>query len=289
MRIELDALSLWYSLLGNTMDKQDGFMEYLTLPDMLDSLVSSTDGTVDICKGWLNGRAAYGGLVTSLAVTEMLKVADTSKPIRSLMTNFVAPLPPGPARVEGKILRSGRSVTQAVADVMAGDQVAAHVSAAFGTARPAIAVDAKAPFKPFSRDSVPSLDSVDRQLLGFLEHFDIHWGASGIPMSGNKDHSLAMWVRHKVDMAKHPVASIVAATDIPPPIMLSHYDRMIPASSLSWSIEFLQPAETIEPGWFYLEFSLEAASGGYTQQSGRIFTEDGTLCALSRQCMVYFE
>ena len=34
--------------------------------------------------------------------------------------------------------------------------------------------------------------------------------------------------------------------------------------------------------------TAEAAAQGYTQQSGRIYSEDGELCALSRQCMVYF-
>jgi acyl-CoA thioesterase len=33
---------------------------------------------------------------------------------------------------------------------------------------------------------------------------------------------------------------------------------------------------------------VEAAENGYTQQSGRVYDENGRLCALSRQCMVYF-
>ncbi|MFN3164056.1 MAG: hypothetical protein ACE37N_11390 [Pseudohongiellaceae bacterium] len=50
----------------------------------------------------------------------------------------------------------------------------------------------------------------------------------------------------------------------------------------------MQPAERIASDWFYLQFTAEAAAEGYTQQSGRIYSESGELCALSRQCMVYF-
>ena len=38
-----------------------------------------------------------------------------------------------------------------------------------------------------------------------------------------------------------------------------------------------------------LEFVVDAANNGYTQQSGKIYTEQGKLCALTRQCMVYFD
>ncbi|MBL4838952.1 MAG: thioesterase family protein, partial [Kordiimonadaceae bacterium] len=58
---------------------------------------------------------------------------------------------------------------------------------------------------------------------------------------------------------------------------------------LSWALEFVCAPEDIETDWFYLEYTLEAASGGYTQQSGRIFDEHGNLCAISRQTMLYFE
>jgi acyl-CoA thioesterase len=62
----------------------------------------------------------------------------------------------------------------------------------------------------------------------------------------------------------------------------------VPASSLTWSLEFVEPPEKITGEWFYLEFVVEAAADGYTQQSGKIYDELGRLVALTRQCMVYF-
>ena len=90
-------------------------------------------------------------------------------------------------------------------------------------------------------------------------------------------------------MSNLPTEKLVTICDIPPPVILSYFDSApIPSSSLSWSLEFVVPPEEIESDWFYLEFVAEAAADGYTQQSGKIYDEMGQLCALSRQCMVYF-
>ena len=64
--------------------------------------------------------------------------------------------------------------------------------------------------------------------------------------------------------------------------------RCFPASSLSWSLEFIEAPELIRSEWFYMEFEVDAAADGYTQQSGKIYDESGRLIALTRQCMVYF-
>ena len=122
-----------------------------------------------------------------------------------------------------------------------------------------------------------------------LQYFEGSWAGGGIPFSGKPDRKLHLWAKHRCDMNEFPAEKIVAIADIPPPVVLSHFSEPpVPASSLTWSLEFLVPPAEIESDWFYLEFTLEAAAEGYTQQSGRIFTEDGVLCALSRQCMVYF-
>ena len=110
-----------------------------------------------------------------------------------------------------------------------------------------------------------------------------------MPFAGKFQPQLKMWVKHKSDMSKFPVEKIVSLADIPPPIVLTHFSKPpVPASSLSWSLEFVTPPHLINSEWFYLEFNTEAAANGYTQQSGKIFDESGQLCALSRQCMVFF-
>lgn len=256
---------------------------------MLEALHNSENMTVKIGSEWLNGRAAYGGLVASLAVAGMSKIMPEQKQIRSLLVNFVGLVPSERVTIEPTILRAGKSVTQAVCDVVLDGSILAHTSAAFGVDRKGIAAPSNAAFNPAARDTVPLLKEGVPFLPGFLKNFDIHWTGGGIPLSGTKDRMLSLWARPKEDMSSHPAARVIAVADLPPPVMMSHYTKPVNVCSLSWALEFVCAPEDIETDWFYLEYTLEAASGGYTQQSGRIFDEHGNLCAISRQTMLYFE
>lgn len=263
-------------------------MQERNFADILND-IGGVDARADLTEGWTQGRAVFGGLVAALLARGMTHTLSAPKSLRSLMVSFIGPAPAGTVRVQSELLREGRNVTQATARLYDGDAVCAQAMAAFGTDRETKAVASELPFAPEARDSVPPMDSAVRLLPAFLKHFDVHWTGGGIPMSNQKARRLGKWVRHKDDMSAMPMEALVAVADIPPPVMMSHYDRPVMASSLSWSLEFVTPPERVKPGWFYLDYSLEAAAGGYSQQSGRIFTEGGDLVALSRQCMVYFE
>jgi acyl-CoA thioesterase len=219
----------------------------------------------------------------------MRKKLAQSQTIRSLMVSFIAPVTPGEVNVEANVLRQGRNVTQCSANVISGGQIALQAMAAFGNSReafkPATAGNKKLP----NRDSGISFSDNAKRLPPFLQYFDGCWTDGGIPFSGNYKPFLNMWVRHKQDVSSFPVEKLVAIADIPPPVLLSHFEKPpVPASSLSWSLEFIEAPEELTSEWFYLEFEVEAAADGYTQQSGRIYDELGRLVALTRQSMVYF-
>lgn len=242
-----------------------------------------------IPEGWSQGRAAYGGLIGAMAVTAMSKmVGEGCPPIRSFMGSFVAPVAPGECEISPRLIRSGKNVTQMAADVVAGDQICFQSMALFGANRETKSVEPSFPFNPEPRDSMLPLQP-NPMMPSFLSNFDCHWTGGGIPLSGAKDRRLGLWVRHGSDMNAYPMEKIISICDFPPPIMMSHYTTPVRVSSLSWSLEFLLSPEEVNTEWFYLDFSLDAAANGYSQQSGYIFTEAGQLCALSRQCMVYFE
>jgi len=263
--------------------------ELMSMPQLLQQMKDSKTSSVNITPGWAQGRAVYGGLASSIGLVAMENLVAGDVPLRSLMTNFVAPMPEATVNAEARTMRRGRSVIQTSVDVMAAGQIVLHASAAFGGARDTKSVEPDAVFRPEPRVSVPPLDNSVRQLPGFLDRFEIHWTGGGIPLSGTSERRTGMWVRHRDNMEAFPAAKIVSLADIPPPVMMCHYKKPVMASSLSWSLELVQPAESIESDWFYLDYELEAAADGYSQQDGRIFSEDGALVALSRQCMVYFE
>lgn len=261
----------------------------ISLQDILTNLENSDSDTTQFSENWSQGRSAFGGLSAAFAVTAMRKKLTQRQTIRSLMVSFIAPVAPGKVEVEAHILRQGKNVTQCSANVISHGQVALQAMAAFGNSRVAFKPATKGNKVLPNRDSGISFSDNAKRLPHFLQYFDGCWIDGGIPFSGNYKPFLNMWVRHKQDVPGFPIEKLVAIADIPPPVLLSHFDKPpVPASSLTWSLEFVEAPEEITGEWFYLEFEVDAAADGYTQQSGRIYDELGRLVALTRQCMVYF-
>ncbi len=259
------------------------------LPDMLSELRESGGRDVLLSPGWGQGRATYGGVSTALALTSMQALLAEPLPVRSLLVSFVAPIAPGPVSLTPRILRQGKNVTQMSVELSSEGQVGLLVCASFGAARPGVMVEPDAVFQPEPRESVPLLDESFRRLPKFIHQFDVHWTGGGVPFSDKKDRRHSMWARHKADMSAFPAEKLIAIADMPPPIIMSHYDRPVMGSSLTWSLEFVRPPAEIDTDWFYLDYQLDSAADGYSQQSGYVFDEAGRLCVQSRQCMVYFE
>lgn len=259
------------------------------LPNILGELRNSPDHRTSFTETWTQGRSAFGGLSASLAVCAAAKLLTTPQPARSLMVSFIGPIPPGEVTVLPRVQRQGKNVTQLSAELLSGDQLCLQVMAVFGNARDSLKVAPDPGFTPAPKDSARGFER-NRAGPPFLRFFDGCWSGGGIPFSGSKDNSLGIWARHKSDMSDFPVEKLVALADIPPPVILSHYDEPgVPASSLTWSLEFVMEPEAVKSDWFYLDYQVDHAAHGYTQQSGKLFTEKGELCALSRQCMVYFD
>jgi acyl-CoA thioesterase len=260
------------------------------LPDILTLLQLSKTNTTRFNETWSQGRSAFGGLTAALAVCAMEKALPAPMPMRSLMASFIAPLPPGKVSVHTKIVRQGKNVTQLTADVIADDVICLQAMGVFGNPRDTLAVRPELEFNPAPRLQQEKLSERPGQMPPFLKYFEGSWTGGGMPFSGTRDISAQLWTKHRSDMSNFPVERIVSIADIPPPVILSHYTQPnVPSSSLTWSLEFVQPPETIKDEWFYLDSVIDHAENGYCQQSSKIFSESGKLCALSRQCMVYFD
>ena len=264
-------------------------MQSTDIASILNKLQQSPDNSAEFGEDWSQGRSAFGGLASAFAVTAMRKQLATPQPMRSLMVSFIAPISPGEITVVARIQRQGKNVTQMSADVMSGGQIGLQAMGVFGNSRTALNVPPVQDEAPTPRDQGIQFATHAERLPRFLSYFEGSWVNDGMPYSGTKRKHLQMWVRHKTNVSEFPTEKMVAICDMPPPVILSWFDTPpVPASSLSWALEFVVPPETVTGEWFYLDYSVEAAADGYTQQSGKIYDEEGRLCALSRQCMVYF-
>ncbi|HBN89768.1 MAG TPA: hypothetical protein DD408_11470, partial [Rheinheimera sp.] len=90
---------------------------------------------ITVPEQWGQGRAVFGGLAAALAIAHLLPVIPQGMPLRSVSVSFVAPLNAGAAVVKRRILRQGKSVIQATAEIEQDGQVALVLLASFGAAR----------------------------------------------------------------------------------------------------------------------------------------------------------
>lgn len=264
-------------------------MTQTDMSTILQTLDQSPTNRSSFSESWSQGRSAFGGLSAALAVTAMRKQLSAPQPMRSLLVSFIAPVAPGDVTAVATIQRQGKNVTQMSADVSTDGTIGLQAMGVFGNPRPALAVPPNENFSAPPRGQGVAFSSGRKTTPEFLNYFDGYWVDGGMPFSGTKQRQLGMWVRHKDDVNAYPTEKLVAICDMPPPVILSYFDKPpVPASSLSWALEFVVPPESVKSEWFYLDYIVESAADGYSQQSGRIYDENGQLCALSRQCMVYF-
>lgn len=244
---------------------------------------------IEFPANWSQGRAAFGGMVAALtARAAALQEGANGRPLRSLQIAFAAPLTEGEAAVRVQPLRAGKSVAQYGVQIEQNGDIAVQAQAVFGADRPTLSAAGDYRLQASARDSVPALPDAPG-MPAFLRHFQVHWTGGGAPMSGRADRRLGIWARHLEEDVRFPAEQLVAIADVAPPLMLSHYTKLVKASSLTWSLQILRPQAMLEQPWFYLDYQLQSADNGYCQQTGQIFDANGQVCALTQQCMAYFE
>ena len=245
-------------------------------------------GRADIGEQWLQGRSVFGGLQAVLGVRAMRALLTEPLPLRTLQTTFIAPLPCGEVRVEARLLRAGKSTVHAEARLFDGDQPVCLIVAVFGAARPstiAIApppvVEAKSPAQsaelPFIAGITPA----------FLQMFRMRWADGAFPFCGGSRASTQIWVELRDTDVIDESAVIALADSIPSPA-LSLLRRPSPASSLTWTLEFLRAHVDSPAAPWLMDASMTAAGEGYGAQTATLFDQHGQAVALSRQSVVIF-
>lgn len=256
--------------------------------------------------GWGQGRAVFGGLVAAMLYRRACAVVESASPApstasppaaqppRSLAFSLVAPLAPGEARVEARVLRAGKSVTQAEARIVQGGQVAAVMLASFGAARASEVRVAPAPPPAFPAPaSLPAFRYVPGLTPEFTQHFDLRLATGGFPYSNADEAEIGGWIRFRESPPVLDVEHLLGLVDAWPPAILPTLARPTPASTLAWTIE-LTEAPTVAPGdadgASFLGYiaHTEVAASGYAHIASRLFRRDGTLLAIGRQTVAVF-
>lgn len=253
-----------------------------------------SDSAIRIPAHWGQGRSVFGGLAAALVYKALRERAPADRPVRSLAITFVAPMQCEVAvHLEVEVLREGRAVSQLLGRALQNGEVVTLVQASFGAGRPSVvAVDAEpAPAlkAPDECQSFPYLPGITPE---FTRHLEMNWGQGGLPFSATPAREMGGWVRLRGESPHQPVdeAALLALVDAWPPALLSHLSRPAPGSSLTWTIEFVQPLPVADVGEYFLyQARIEHARDGYGHVPANLWTAGGELAAISRQTVVVFD
>ena len=248
---------------------------------------------VQIPPQWAQGRASFGGLVAALVYEAMRAQVPDGRPARSLAITFVGPAAPDVAiSFVVDVLREGKAVSQVLGRAIQDGQVVTIVQGSFGAGRESrIAVQAEAAPQAKGVDECQEMPYIANVTPEFTRYLAMRWAFGGMPFTGNPSREMGGWVRLRDQNSAEPVseAHMLALVDAWPPAVLPHLSSPAPGSSLTWTIEFIQPmSQLTTQDWCLYRAQIEHARDGYGHVAAALWSPTGELLAISRQTVAVF-
>ncbi|MBC6402102.1 MAG: thioesterase family protein [Hyphomonadaceae bacterium] len=239
--------------------------------------------------GWMQGRTAYGGVSTAMALAVAKARFPGLAPLRSLQMGFVGPVGEQPV-FSPSVLRQGRNVTVVGVNVESGGRLCGRLTLFFGASRKsALSETLTAPDAPEPETVEPFTPPAMRRFVPvFFLRFDTRLIEGHRPMTGAKDGYMRLWSRHEDPASRDGILSFIALADALPPAAAPKLTTFGPVSSMNWQLNILTPELATRDGWWHVETRLSAGQDGYSAQIMRYWNTDGTLIAEGTQSVALF-
>ncbi|MDU8360449.1 MULTISPECIES: acyl-CoA thioesterase [Pseudomonas] len=247
---------------------------------------------VTIPAEWAQGRASFGGLMAALQYEAMRAKVPEGRPVRSLAITFVGPAEPGvPIAFEVEVLREGKAVSQLLGRATQNGQVMTLIQGSFGASRESV-ISVKADPAPTLKplEACPQLPFVSGMMPEYLRFMELRWALGGLPFSNTPSPAIGGYVRFRdIEEGPSSEAHMLALVDAWPPALLPHLSKPAPGSSLTWTIEFVQPMSVLSThDWCSYKAVIEHARDGYGHTAAMLWSPTGELIAISRQTVTVF-
>ena len=249
--------------------------------------------TAEVPDSWAQGRTIFGGLQAALAVRAMRELVPQDVPLRVLQASFIAPIAPGPVRLEASVLRRGKSVTQVEARLLDQGQTACLITGVFGESRPSVLdIHPPRPELPPAEAATP-FTYIEGLAPAFTQHVAMRWLGGVRIFQGIKEPRTSIYVGFRDEPYAGPgalgEAQLIGYADIVPTPGLSMLTQPTMASSLTWTLELLtDDAGPARDGLWLMDTEVTAGRHGYLNQSTTLWSPEGEAVALSRQSVVVF-
>lgn len=257
--------------------------------NLADNIQSTSDGFLgNIPDNWRQGRTAYGGLTTGLAMAAAQRAFPDLPALRSMQINFIGPVTTDPV-FKPTLLRQGRNVTSVRVDGFCEDKLIASTVFVFAEARESdlkAGKDAPVADLPddYPRFTPPQFEAA---VPVFFLNFDTRLIEGSRPVTSAEKGYIRVWSRHKDENSREGIASFLTIGDVLPPAAMPMLSRFGPISSVNWQMNILQDPITDE-GWWHIETKLTAAQDGYSSQIMRFWNSRGDLVAEGIQSVAIF-
>jgi acyl-CoA thioesterase len=237
--------------------------------------------TTAIPANWLQGRTAYGGLSSALALAAAKQVEADLPPLRSAQIAFIGPLA-GAVTVSATRLRRGRNAAFVQADITSEAGLGFRATFVFMAAlESAVALDAAPREDHAPPDAEAKLYTGPAEFFtGNFNFFDLKDAAGPVE-----------WLRwgRLIDRAGlDPEIELMALGDALPPAAFKLFEKMTPLSSLTWQVNVVKPRPATREGWWLIQAETQTAQNGYSSQRMRMWDADGALVIEGMQGVAIF-
>ena len=238
----------------------------------------------DVPADWHQGRTAYGGLSSALALTAAMRAGGDLPPLRSAQFSMIAPLY-GEVEVRARLVRQGRNATWICAEI--AGQMGPGLTASFvfmGPVESGLRVDGLAP----PADLVPVDEAAgfalrDHSPVFLKNHFDVR---HALPRRAEKRPEICWWTRARERDGLDPMVELLLVADATPPAVAPLMDPKVPVSTMQWQVNLLTPAPQTRDGWWLLRSTGDHAGKGCTSQDETIWNSDGEAVLAGMQSIV---
>lgn len=233
--------------------------------------------TAHLSENWMQGRTAYGGASSALALTATEATFPQLPPLRSAQIAFVGPLG-GELTIRPTLLRQGRSASFVRADVSNGDQLGLSALFLFASEREsALDIPSLAVTPPARGDELHAPPQI-----AFTRNFEVRDG-------GQMERGFVRWARIVGEDGLSPAVELIAVADILPPAALVVAPRSGPISSITWQLNLVRPLPVTDDGWWLTTCEADQASNGLSAQAMAVYDASGNLVATASQTIgLYF-
>ncbi len=232
---------------------------------------------------WLQGRTAYGGLSSALALHAAQQSAPALPPLRSAQVAFIGPLA-GDVRVTATLLRRGRNAAFIQSDVVSDAGLGLRATFVFmvdQTSRIDLDTTPPCPLRPPPADATLYTGPADF----FTSNFDF----LDLKDQVRSEAEYLRWARLRQRDRIDPMVEVLAVADGLPPAAFTLFGKTIsPISSLAWIVNFLTPAPSTQDGWWLLSARSDFARNGFSSQAMTIRNAAGELVAEGMQSVAIF-